>query len=85
VKGFRPSHELRRERVILPRIFSLHPKELLVNLVNQLKSKFMKNDLPIPESSPSKIFFKITLFGFFLLGFAGMFLMIVNNVLKALH
>jgi hypothetical protein len=25
------------------------------------------------------------LFGFFLLGFAGMFLMIVNNVIKALH
>ncbi|HLY70365.1 MAG TPA: hypothetical protein VKR53_11600 [Puia sp.] len=45
----------------------------------------MKNNLPTPESSHSKIFFKITLFGFFLLGFAGMFLMIVNNVLKALH
>jgi hypothetical protein len=45
----------------------------------------MKEKLPIPETSHSKIFIKITLLGFFLLTFAFMFLMIINNVLKALH
>ncbi|GEM_PF-2942442 len=45
----------------------------------------MKNNIPVPETPTSKIFFKITVFGFFLLGFVGIFLMIVNNVVKALH
>jgi hypothetical protein len=45
----------------------------------------MKNNVSPPETPTSKIFFKITLLGFFLLSFAGMLLLIVNNVLKALH
>jgi len=49
------------------------------------KIKTMKDNLSAPETPQSRIFLKITLIGFFLLSFAGMFLMIVNNVLKALH
>lgn len=45
----------------------------------------MKDNLPVDEHSRVKIFFKITLLGFFLVSSAGIFLMIINNVLKALR
>jgi hypothetical protein len=45
----------------------------------------MKTNKPIREISTSRVFFKITLFGLFLLSIASMFLLMINNVLKALH
>ena len=45
----------------------------------------MKRDLEISSNPTSKIFLKLTIFCGFLLGFAYISLLLLNNVLRALH
>lgn len=45
----------------------------------------MKQDLELRSNPTAKVFVKLAVFGCFLLGFAYMSLLLLNNVLRALH
>lgn len=45
----------------------------------------MKHEAELSSNLTGKIFLKLTIFGCFLLGFAYISLVILNNVLRALH
>jgi len=45
----------------------------------------MKQDLKFSDNPAGKIFLKLTIFGCFLLGFAYISLLFLNNILRALH
>jgi hypothetical protein len=45
----------------------------------------MKQDLEIRSNPTGKVILKLTIFGGFLMGFAYISLLLLNNVLRALH
>jgi hypothetical protein len=45
----------------------------------------MKQELELRSNPTAKVFIKLAIFGCFLMGFAYMSLLLLNNVLRALH
>jgi hypothetical protein len=45
----------------------------------------MKQEMDQSANAPAKIFIKLTVFGFVLIGFAYVSLLILGNALKAIH
>lgn len=45
----------------------------------------MKQELELRSNPSARIFIKLAIFGCFLMGFAYMSLLLLNNVLRALH
>ena len=45
----------------------------------------MRQEMNHSAHTPAKVFFKLTVFGFVLIGFAYVSLLILGNVLKAIH
>jgi hypothetical protein len=50
-----------------------------------LKFNPMKQELDHSENTPAKVFLKLTVFGFFLIGFAYISLVVMGTALKAIH
>ncbi|HEY4155663.1 MAG TPA: hypothetical protein VGM24_09545 [Puia sp.] len=45
----------------------------------------MKQEMDSSANAPAKVFVKLTVFGFVLIGFAYISLLLLGNVLKAIH
>jgi hypothetical protein len=50
-----------------------------------LKLNPMKQELDHSVKAPAKVFLKLTVFGFFLIGFAYISLIVMGTALKAIH
>jgi hypothetical protein len=60
---------------------------VIVNIYRKPDLKFnpMKQELDHSIKTPAKVFFKLTVFGFVLIGFAYISLIVMGTALKAIH